>query len=576
MSDILKQIQALQEQFSNLFEAEKEDLKTYQNKAAKDIMDKLGLDIKGYIKRITPVRDYKELEQHKQRKVKEFAADQLSPYEKVKGIKLEDKEHPLDKHKDTIKAHKKEIQDTAKEYKTGDDSVAKSIIKGKNKMNDNNSYNELISQIMDLKEAFSNLFEVEGLGDPSADVPPSDNKIKRRVKTKNGKAELVSVEDELFPYEGDKKDQYRQKIIDTINGMIQGTSTLQDLLQIVRQKKAPLKEAMKLMEAVKVLLEGKEEDLGRLNRDYNKEAEGLPNGSKEMYNVNKKYRKLIRKVNKHYAKTEPLKEAMELMEELLLERNKENRQKKENWELKTNKITKKEKKAIQDYAKQEGDEAKFHREVAADYDHIYSQQPAKAPDGTPNSVAAYFNDKYQEMLRNKGRNEQNIADEVEPLTKKLKNRKHSFHDRVRGWTESEALEEAISALLEYTEADKKKAAKKVLKDRKREYLDKHKEYKEMDSIGVADLETMYNDAVAKERYDHAKKLANEALEEALQILEGLFIKDGRGDLIDDILKATTGKTLSDHVVSKIKAVLGAGKVKNTEGKVKNAKGKVKK
>lgn len=52
------------------------------------------------------------------------------------------------------------------------------------------------------------------------------------------------------------------------------------------------------------------------------------------------------------------------------------------------------------------------------------------------------------MLRNKGRNEQNIADEVEPLTKKLKNRKHSFHDRVRGWTESEALEEAMKVLEE--------------------------------------------------------------------------------------------------------------------------------
>jgi hypothetical protein len=37
----------------------------------------------------------------------------------------------------------------------------------------------------------------------------------------------------------------------------------------------------------------------------------------------------------------------------------------------------------------------------------------------------------------------------------------------------EALEEAISALLEYTEADKKKAAKKVLPERKREYLSKY-------------------------------------------------------------------------------------------------------
>ena len=83
---------------------------------------------------------------------------------------------------------------------------------------------------------------------------------------------------------------------------------------------------------------------------------------------------------------------------------------------------------------------------------------------------------------------------------------------------SEALELTEAIINEFTEADKKEAAKKVLKDRKRKYLDKHKEYKEMDSAGVADLETAYNDAVAKERYDHAKKLANEALEEALNIL----------------------------------------------------------
>jgi hypothetical protein len=117
----------------------------------------------------------------------------------------------------------------------------------------------------------------------------------------------------------------------------------------------------------------------------------------------------------------------------------------------------------------------------------------------------------------------------------------------------EALEEAIGALLEYTEADKKKAAKKVLKDRKREYLDKHKEYKEMDSIGVADLETMYNDAVAKERYDHAKKVANEALEETLKILE-LF---DRPDLLNDIdttlgspVKKTFKKVISNIVAPK--------------------------
>lgn len=468
---------------------------------------------------------------------------------------------------------------------------------------------DILEEIQELSNKFSNLFEVDGdgLGNPAVDVPPSQNKIKRDRRTKDGKVEVVSVEDELFPYDGNKREQYRQKILDTINNMIQGTATLEDLLQIVRQKKAPLKEAMEVLEnlytsaarmkvsanskgdfkkyelankAIHTLnikgdpqdkyledvkrRQGKKEanaqedralgddtkfrkgfyktrdkqehvvDTGSpfvrnygysdnaveksIERNKKKEQQKAPlkeamelmedirsaiekkHGKPEYYSGRSPWQvgrepanksaELTQKANEikekealqaaereldkdrpdlkdaHPAKKNykvadyygqimarrngkaPLKEAIELMEELLLERNKENRDKKEKWELKTNNITKKYKKAIQDYAKQEGDEAKFHRAAAADYDHIYSQQPAKAPDGSPNSVAAYFNDKYQEMLRNKGRNEQNIADEIEPLTKKLKNRKHSFHDRVRGWTESEALEEAMKVLEE--------------------------------------------------------------------------------------------------------------------------------
>lgn len=103
---------------------------------------------------------------------------------------------------------------------------------------------DILQQIQNLKEDFMNLIEVEGLGQPASDVPPSTNKIKKDRKTKNGKVELVSVEDELFPYDGNKREQYRQKIIDTINGMIQGTATLEDLLQIVREKKMPVKESL--------------------------------------------------------------------------------------------------------------------------------------------------------------------------------------------------------------------------------------------------------------------------------------------------------------------------------------------
>lgn len=52
------------------------------------------------------------------------------------------------------------------------------------------------------------------------------------------------------------------------------------------------------------LKEDKEEDLNKLQRLQDKEAENVPNGSKEMYKLNKKYGKLRKKIHKHYAKNE--------------------------------------------------------------------------------------------------------------------------------------------------------------------------------------------------------------------------------------------------------------------------------
>lgn len=486
MSDILEEIQALQEQFSNLLDEELEkegpkgEIKDLSRPPKKDYFDKKIEAAKA---------NFRTADKVARNNWKKFQAsddtDSSGYSDSYADARTADNER--EKALDNYEYTKKEMDAARKgkriEPKSTMEQIRRIRARRENaiKMNDNNSYNEIVSQIMDLKEAFSNLFEVDDLGQPAMDVPPSQNKIKRDRKTKDGKVELVSVEDELFPYEGNKREQYRQKILDTINNMIQGKATLEDLLQIVRQKKAPLKEAMELMEDIRSAIEkkhgkpeyysgrspwqvGKEpanksaeltqkaneikekEALQAAERELDKDRPDLKDAhpAKKNYKVADYYGQIMARRNGKA----PLKEAIELMEELLLERNKENRDKKEKWELKTNNITKKYKKAIQDYAKQEGDEAKFHRAAAADYDHIYSQQPAKAPDGSPNSVAAYFNDKYQEMLRNKGRNEQNIADEVEPLTKKLKNRKHSFHDRVRGWTESEALEEAMKVLEE--------------------------------------------------------------------------------------------------------------------------------
>ena len=145
----------------------------------------------------------------------------------------------------------------------------------------------ILEQIQSLTDKFNNLFEVEGLGEPSGDVPPSTNKIKKDKKTKDGKVELVSVEDELFPKEGNAKEQFRQKVIDKINGMIQGTATLEDLLQLVRSKQVkPVKEGFE--GAIEIL----EDVLSAIEKKY-----GSPKYKKTTYEPANKSAELTNKVS---------------------------------------------------------------------------------------------------------------------------------------------------------------------------------------------------------------------------------------------------------------------------------------
>ena len=129
----------------------------------------------------------------------------------------------------------------------------------------------------------------------------------------------------------------------------------------------------------------------------------------------------------------------------------------------------------------------------------------------------------------------------------------------------EALEEAISALLEYTEADKKKAAKKVLDDRKREYLSKYANV--LDAANIDGSENVPDGDMkdlerAEKRYEHAKKVANEAFEETLKILE-LF---DRPDLLNDI-----DTTLGSPVKKTFKKAIGSIVAPKKEKKVKECK-----
>ena len=93
-----------------------------------------------------------------------------------------------------------------------------------------------------VKEAFSlmeeilsyatNLFELDL--ENKQNISP--NKIRRIKKDKEGEdVEVVSVADELFPYEGNAKEQFNQKVLAKINDMIEGTGSLEDLIQFVRK-----------------------------------------------------------------------------------------------------------------------------------------------------------------------------------------------------------------------------------------------------------------------------------------------------------------------------------------------------
>lgn len=84
--------------------------------------------------------------------------------------------------------------------------------------------------IQEAQSILSSLFEVEDNADTST------NKLRREKKGKNGEEVIVtSVQDELFPYEGNAKEQFNKKVIATINDMIEGKATLEDLIQLVRK-----------------------------------------------------------------------------------------------------------------------------------------------------------------------------------------------------------------------------------------------------------------------------------------------------------------------------------------------------
>ena len=104
------------------------------------------------------------------------------------------------------------------------------------KLNKKNSTSEAFKLIEEAFGLMTSLFEVEDAGDME-DTSKEHNKLKRVIKDEKGQnTDVVSVEDELFPYPGNAKEQFNQKVIAKINDMIEGKATLEDLIQLVRKK----------------------------------------------------------------------------------------------------------------------------------------------------------------------------------------------------------------------------------------------------------------------------------------------------------------------------------------------------
>ena len=380
---------------------------------------------------------------------------------------------------------------------------------------------EIMEQICDFAD---NLFELDL--EQKQNISP--NKVSRVKKDKNGeKVEVVSVADELFPYEGDAKQQFNQKVLAKINDMIEGTGSLEDLIQFVRKGVA----TKKVHEAVEKYVD-KEGNTHEL--EFNKiEKDGRVNKFHFNHKINGK---------SVVSSSDPESNA--------------------NYERKH---------AIKNYGLTKVEESKDPKgykenmDIANHYDHLYSKEPANSPDGSPNPVAAEYKRKYQEYFDKamkchygEGKKVSEAYDEIigflsdllaeakdpvhsNPISRELRGEKairdqHSDDvvkyagrvDKATGYRKQVNLERAADADKAATEASKK------FRQHKGAVLDYFRKKGDNNVEAHKKLSRMMG--------------AYEALEEIKNVAEGLFKKDERGDLLDDIdtaLGSPVKKKLAD-------------------------------
>lgn len=396
----------------------------------------------------------------------------------------------------------------------------KSKIDWRKQMNNSEAL-ELMEAIIDFAD---NLFELDY--EEKQNIHP--NKISRVKKDENGeKVEVVSVADELFPYSGDAKQQFNQKVLAKINDMIEGKGSLEDLIQFVRA--------------------GAKAKASRAH-------EGLDEAS-------------------------------------ICERDKKNRLKKEYWENKLNNVSMRDKMNAQYKIKRLADDEKLDREIADDYDRLAMREPANTPaanywdskyrefDQRANQEG---NDK-QELIKNNRKKFTNR--ESKDLKEALELLEGAIKDFFLGSEKKDpATKSAVGRTLRGKEATYNKHVGDEIKFAKRAegakgYRAQVNQEKAEDAGRKAEAANKdlrktkgeYLDILRKNKgltnpQAHAvlKRAVGESIQEMFELIEGLYNTNeaknifgketDRGSLEDDISTTVTGKTLNQHIEDGVKKV----------------------
>lgn len=209
------------------------------------------------------------------------------------------KNSTAERSKEYVEAVKKGAdKKNSKEAKRFDKSATLEIADPVKKRNPEEKLGEALSLAESIIGYADNIFELDYENKQNVNT----NKIRKLKKDKDGEnVEVVSVADELFPYEGNAKQQFNQKVLAKINDMIEGKGSLEDLIQFVRKysgNKKATNESTEISEAVRLL----EEMINEVSKETRFEAakSSLPKREEEFSKVSNELDDLVTKNNYEY------------------------------------------------------------------------------------------------------------------------------------------------------------------------------------------------------------------------------------------------------------------------------------